>query len=680
MRSSGAHAKALDQLLMLLNGSGQIALATSVLDAALSSNVPLKNAANVFTAGQTINAATALTLSDAAGTGNGTITTVAAKNLLLNPGAGGWVSITPSNAVSALDLYQSKASTGNTAGQSSLRISRNGSPYPYDVWFNGGLNIATWLTVSGHSTGSGDSQVLTLPSNDAGMVRIFADVAGPCVQTLSNDSLSPVIEVLSNDADPKYKFAVGATGDLFWGNATKDVNTGGAFTVAVSSNVVTVDTIWAHGLVVGSPVTFYGFTVNSFLNGITKLVATTPSANTFTVALTQADQGATTETAVGASIKGGYDVGVRRTGAGTLALTDGGTGSGTSLTATTFVGALTGNATTATTATNVTAAAEGTDTSCYPAFVTADSGALGIKTHASWTLDASTGTMTLPGQLNLGGVCNGNNKLVQMQNDAVAAAASEYTGFQMPSYGTASAVNIVGKTMIEQRQTPAWDTGTAASKTLKCQTQFIPSSGNPASGRYAIFLDAAGGAGYVERFSVSDTGTVTAATFVGALTGNATNVTGTVAVANGGTGQTTHGSTLLMYVAPKVVQTTTDDTTVFTYTIPANTMTAVCRVRVVLDYEFLAGADVTYTLTAGGTTVASWHDVNALRHWELDIIRTASGVQHVASRHLMATAIGHDKADTTVADNATYTITLVLNGPNASGDWVFHGGTVELTK
>lgn len=69
-----------------------------------------------------------------------------------------------------------------------------------------------------------------------------------------------------------------------------------------------------------------------------------------------------------------------------------------SITATTFNGALNGNATTATTATtatNVTVANEATDTSCFILFATAATGDLGAKSNANMTFNSSTGVITL---------------------------------------------------------------------------------------------------------------------------------------------------------------------------------------------------------------------------------------------------------------------------------------------
>lgn len=67
------------------------------------------------------------------------------------------------------------------------------------------------------------------------------------------------------------------------------------------------------------------------------------------------------------------------------------------LTASTFVGALTGNADTATTATNATnvaSANEGADTTCFPLFITASgTQTLPTKNNANLTFDASTATL-----------------------------------------------------------------------------------------------------------------------------------------------------------------------------------------------------------------------------------------------------------------------------------------------
>jgi hypothetical protein len=63
------------------------------------------------------------------------------------------------------------------------------------------------------------------------------------------------------------------------------------------------------------------------------------------------------------------------------------------LSTTTFIGDLTGNATTATTATNVTVANEATDTTCFPLFATAATGDLGPKSNANLTFNSNTAAL-----------------------------------------------------------------------------------------------------------------------------------------------------------------------------------------------------------------------------------------------------------------------------------------------
>ena len=77
-----------------------------------------------------------------------------------------------------------------------------------------------------------------------------------------------------------------------------------AWTVAVSSNVVTVDTIVDHGLSTDDTIsTDANWTDNTFMQSLTdKAVASVPTSSTFTFSLTQANQGATGETDAAASI------------------------------------------------------------------------------------------------------------------------------------------------------------------------------------------------------------------------------------------------------------------------------------------------------------------------------------------------------------------------------------------
>ena len=89
------------------------------------------------------------------------------------------------------------------------------------------------------------------------------------------------------------------------------VNTRGAnvWTVAVAANVVTVQTIVAHGLAVGQKFnTNASWTQNAFMASLTdKVILSTPTTTSFTFALTQGNQGATAENNAAAVIAGNVD-------------------------------------------------------------------------------------------------------------------------------------------------------------------------------------------------------------------------------------------------------------------------------------------------------------------------------------------------------------------------------------
>ena len=93
-------------------------------------------------------------------------------------------------------------------------------------------------------------------------------------------------------------------------------NTAANWTVAVATNVVTVDTISAHGYAANQVVTTNpstsAWTVNTFMRGITFTIASITSSHAFTFALTQGNQGATTETATPSSMTSG--IGLTNTG------------------------------------------------------------------------------------------------------------------------------------------------------------------------------------------------------------------------------------------------------------------------------------------------------------------------------------------------------------------------------
>lgn len=141
---------------------------------------------------------------------------------------------------------------------------------------------------------------------------------------------------------------------------------------------------------------------------------------------------------------------------------------GTTLTATAFSGPLTGNvtgnATTATTATNVTAANEVTDTTCFPLFATDATGGVGPKTNANLTFNSNTAALGVTKISVTNANVNGGATPsvaafgdVSSDNDAWAASRGALVFFD----GTASTtlVGVLTSDTPSNGQVPTWNTG-----------------------------------------------------------------------------------------------------------------------------------------------------------------------------------------------------------------------------
>jgi len=112
-------------------------------------------------------------------------------------------------------------------------------------------------------------------------------------------------------------------------------------------------------------------------------------------------------------------------------------------TATTFVGALTGNADTATTATNVTVANEATDTTCFPLFATAATGNLPPKSNASLTFNSNTAALATTGTFGAAGITS----TVAISGTAfTTAGVTTGTGVAANTVTTGTAVSATGLT------------------------------------------------------------------------------------------------------------------------------------------------------------------------------------------------------------------------------------------
>ena len=214
------------------------------------------------------------------------------------------------------------------------------------------------------------------------------------------------------------------------------------------------------------------------------------------------------------------------------------------------VGALTG---TASSATEVVASANNsTDETVYPTFVDGTTGSQGIETDSGFTYNPSSGLLTISGELDAGSLDISGNADIDgtLEADAITvdgATLAEYiadtagamftsnteTGITATYQDADNTIDLVVGTLNQDT------TGTAAVAT----TVTITDNENTNENNAVIFTsggDVDGGNIGLESdgdFTYNpSTGTVTATTFVGALTGNVTgNVSGSAATVTGST-------------------------------------------------------------------------------------------------------------------------------------------------
>ena len=227
----------------------------------------------------------------------------------------------------------------------------------------------------------------------------------------------------------------------------------------------------------------------------------------------------------------------------------------TSITSTAFAGDLTGDVTgtadTATVATGVTASANNsTDETVYPTFVDGATGTQGIETDTGFTYNPSSGLLTISGELDAGSLDISGNADIDgtLEADAITVDGTTLAEYIADTAGAMFTSNTeTGITATYQDADNTIDlvvgtlnqdtTGTAAIAT----TVTITDNENTNENNAVIFTsggDVDGGNIGLESdgdFTYNpSTGTVTATTFVGALTGNVTgNASGTAATVTG---------------------------------------------------------------------------------------------------------------------------------------------------
>lgn len=150
-----------------------------------------------------------------------------------------------------------------------------------------------------------------------GTPRDLSDVAEVRFQMRRSSGSKYVVDALAEITDAvngwvRYQWAprdLSVNGEDFvaqWQltyEATSLTNGGGTWTITVTSDVATVDTITSHGLSTSDTFSTSGtWTDNSFMAGLSAKPILSTTSTTFTFAIEQADQTVTTETGVTATI------------------------------------------------------------------------------------------------------------------------------------------------------------------------------------------------------------------------------------------------------------------------------------------------------------------------------------------------------------------------------------------
>ena len=278
--------------------------------------------------------------------------------------------------------------------------------------------------------------------------------------------------------------------------------TGLANTSNVSADTLVVTGISTVGIVTGATslgvtdvyaTTLYGNGSN--LTGITAGATLSAGSGSQRVVVTSLTSGTMTSAATDAELT--YNSGTN------------------ALTATSFVGALTGNADTATTSTNVTVADESSDTTCFPLFATAATGNLPPKSGTNLTFNSSSGQLTATSFSGDGSSLTGIDASAIKDSNATVRAQANTSGVVVT--GIATATTFVGALTGNVTGATSQVTVADESSDTTCFPLFTTAAtGNlpPKSGTNLTFN--------------SSSGALTATSFVGALTGNVTgNTSGT---------------------------------------------------------------------------------------------------------------------------------------------------------
>jgi hypothetical protein len=428
------------------------------------------------------------------------------------------------------------------------------------------------------------------------ILAAFSSTTGHAHDGSAGESV-PIILIGDAIATPLNKIQINTAGaaiDFFINVSAASVKQvyiadGGIFPVLTNDIDLGSDTLAFKDLYLTNTIIFEGATADAFE---TRIAVTDPTADrTWTIPDSASDTFvglAATQTLTNKALTAPTITGVvagTQTTATITTLTATTISGATTITSTSFVGDLTGNAdtattatsaTTATTTTNWTMADESTDTTCFVAFVTAATGNLPGKTGTNLTFNSSTGILTATG---FAGDITGN---VTGNASGTAATVTGAAQTSITSLGTLTALDVDNINI-------NLNTITASTGALNL---------TPAAGS-AIVLD---GTINVDAGVVTGATSITSTTFVGNVTGNASGTAATV------TGAAQASITSLGTLTTLTVDNITINTNTITADTGALNLTPAVGSAIVLDGTINVDAGV----VTGATSITSTTFVGAL--------------------------------------------------------------------
>ena len=450
------------------------------------------------------------------------------------------------------------------------------------------------------------------------------------------------------DGSAGQQLSTDGSGTLSWSDAT-NVQAASLTGTTMASNVVTssLTTLGTlGGLTIDGDVTFTGASSNGLWDKsadafVANLTGTASIATTVTVADESSDTTCFPLFATAATGNLGAKSGTNLTF----------NASSGALTATSFVGALTGNVTgnasgssgsctgnaaTASLATEFTVTANNsTNETVYPLFVDGATGSQGAETDTGLSYNPSTGMLTSTG---FTGALTGN------ASTATALATARNIGGV--SFDGTAAINLPGVNTAGNQDT----SGTAA-----LATQFTVSANNSTNETvYPIFVDGATGSqGGETDTGLSynpSTGALSSTTFTGNLTGNVTgDVTGDV---SGSSGSCTGNAASATYASAVTVADESSDTSCFPLFATAATG----------NLDVYSGSNLTFNSSSGALTATSF--VGALTG---NVTGNCSG----SSGSCTGNAATADGVDTTATStDATHYLTFVDSSSSSAGETI----------